>query len=239
MRTTLLLFASMLVIAFSASAQSVEVTFTHFRAPNRVEFDYTVLKPASFDPAKSYEAVFAFPSGDMGQDDIRWAADNYWGEAADRDWLIVIPTIPEQSWHTHPSHHALEAMMEKVKEDYKIVDGTFHLTGHGEGSRAAITYANMSRKYFKTFTVSNPTPWDRWDDRDLKNWPRLNSHMPVRILVGENDSEGMASAERVEKIFREGGLAVTVNVVNDAGKEIESLHGGRMLNEIAKNADSN
>ena len=237
MRKIYLLAIVLIFGVTTACGQSGEdVTFTHFKAPNRVEFDYTVLVPDSFDPGAEYPTIIAFPPGDMNREAVIWSVENIWGATEGREWLIVIPTIPKQSWHTHPSHHALEAFMDRIKDEYKVANNRFHLTGYGEGARAAITYANMSSKYFDSFTVAGPKPWNRWEERDLKRWPNQNAHIAIRILVGELDKEGMASAERVEKIFSEGGVTVSVKVIEGFGEDLDPLLGGGMLTEIAKNA---
>ncbi len=207
-----------------------------YKAPNGVQFEYVVLKPAHYNPKKSYHAVFAFPPNDMDRKAVSWSIENLWHAKEANNLLIIIPTIPKQSWHTHPSHHALEAFMDVMKKNFKVTGDKFHLVGTGTGAQAAITYANMSRKYFHSFTVTNPKPWDRWSDRDLERWCQQNSDLPVNIIVGELDEEGLAAVQRVETIFREGGIKLSKTIMAGENEELQGLRGDALLAEIGKNA---
>ena len=51
-------------------------SFEHFKAPNGVEFDYIVLTPEGYDPAKSYPTLLAFPPADMDREAVTWAVDS-------------------------------------------------------------------------------------------------------------------------------------------------------------------
>lgn len=231
---TLLLLLSFALTGITTAQTHLE--FSHYKAYNKVEFDYTILTPENYDKNKAYPALFAFSSGDQDREAIEWAVKHMWGVEKSQDWLIILPTIPEQSWHTHPSHHALEAFLDQIKKDYNVKDKTFHLAGFGEGSRAAITYANMSNAYFSSLTVANPNPWSHWEDRDLKRWTQRNKHIPVRILVGEKDKTGLEVAQRVEHILGGGGISLDLVVLEGEGEHLNGLQGGRFLAEVEHTA---
>ena len=214
------------------------VKFAHYKAHNNVEFDYTVLIPPDYDKNKAYPALLAFSAGEQDQEAVTWAARHMWEAEQSQDWLIILPTIPEQSWHTHPSHHALESFLDQIKNNYKIKDDTFHLAAFGNGSSAAITYANMSNAYFSSLTLANPDYWKNWEDRDLKRWTQRNKHIPIRILVGEKDESARKVVERVQHIFEGGDIRLNVVIVEGEGSHMKSLQGGRMFDEIAKNIHS-
>ena len=227
------LFTILCLFATVACGQSHDLKFSHYKAHNNVSFDYVVLEPANYDKTKAYPALLAFSGDNQDRQAVSWSAKHMWGTDDKRDWLIILPTIPEQSWHTHPSHHALEAFLDDIKKNYKVKGDAFHLTGFGDGSRAAITYANMSNKYFGSLTVTNPTPWNKWEDRHLKRWAQHNKHIPIRILVGEEDETGRKAAERVADILRPGGIKLNLVVMEGEDKAMKSLQGGAILDEVA------
>ncbi len=226
--------ALMTTIAFGQASE--ELTFTHYKAFNGVEFDYTVLLPESYDADKEYRALFVFAQGEMDRDALRWSTENIFSPDQAADWLIVLPTIPDRGWHTHPSHHALEAFLEQIKKDYNVEGDIFHLTGFGEGAGAAITYSGMSRKYWKSSTIAGPSSWNGWRESSLRNSGRENKHISFRLLVGELDEEGRAAAEKVVRHFENGGTAISVRVFDDLGEDLESVLGSTLMAEIAMNA---
>ncbi|MBN4056201.1 hypothetical protein JYT20_00595 [Rhodothermus sp. AH-315-K08] len=229
------LLAGSLVLTSATSAQ--EVTLTEFKARNGVGFEYAILEPAGFDADEPHAVLFAFPPGDMDRAAVQWSVDNLWGDADARgDWVIVIPTIPRDSWHTHPAHHALDEFLDELKARYNTELLGLHLTGYSSGARAAITYASMSSKYWSSLTVAGPSPWNRWDAASIRRWPTNNKHIPIHILVGEHDAEGLAAVERVEKPFRDGGVSVRTTVVPGYGQGLESMLGGGMLAAISATA---
>lgn len=229
-------FALLFLLTSAAFGQSHGLEFLSYKAPNKVSFEYVVLTPADYDKNRAYPALLAFSGDDQDRNAVSWTARHMWGPDSQRDWIIVLPTIPKQSWHTHPSHHALEAFLDDIKKQFNVKDDTFHLTGFGNGSRAAITYANMSNTYFSSFTVTNPTPWNRWENRDLKRWTQKNKHIPIRILVGEKDEAARKAAQRVEQIFNPGGIHVELVVLPGEGEKMESLQEGKILAEVARTA---
>ena len=153
-----------------SNAQDSDQMFAPYKAFNGVEFEYTILKPTDYDASKSYPALIAFPPGEMDRTAAEWSVENLWGGRETDGWLIIIPTIPEQSWHTHPSHHAMNAFMDQVKKDYKVDGDKFHLTGYASGVRACVTYAGMSSEYFQSLTVAGGEGWEKWDDREVKKF---------------------------------------------------------------------
>jgi len=232
--------ATLTVIQKEAQAQEHNrdeaADFIHLKAHNGVEFDYVVLEPKGFDSNASYATLLAFPPAEMDRQAVEWSIDSLWSPRTE-NWLIVIPTAPRRGWRTHPSHHALNAMLDQVKEHYKVEGGKFHMTGYAaEGSRTAVTYANMSREYFLSLTVASGSGWSRWSDSDLDSWGRNNKHMPVTILVGEFDKDGIKEGQRVTDAFLEDGIDVEMKVVKGFGEGLESMLAGKMIAEIEENA---
>ncbi len=224
------MFALLFLLSSVAVGQTHSLEFLSYKAPNKVSFEYVVLKPAHYDHNKAYPALLAFPGGDQDRKAVNWAASNMWGDETHRDWLIIMPTIPKQSWHTHPSHHALEAFLDELKAIYKIEGEGFHLTGFGDGSRAAITYADM----FSSLTVTNPMPWNRWEDRYLKRWSKQNPEFPLRILVGEKNAAGLKAAKRVVKAMSAGDVNLELIILEGEDEHLESLQDGGILAEVAR-----
>jgi len=231
----LALIAFISVTASHGQASS-EATFEHYKAFNNIEFDYTILMPASYDADQEYPALFVFSDGEMDRESVSRAAEDMFGSSAAAEWLIILPTIPEDSWHTHPAHHALEAFLEQIKDDYNVEGDTFHLTSFGEGSRAGITYASMSSTFWSSFTFTNPRPWENWQDRDIERASDRNKHISYRVVVGENDQEGKALAEKVAELFSKSDAPLTIEVVAGEGTNLRQALTGLLMAEVQKNA---
>ena len=89
---TFLLLLSIALTGITTAQTHLE--FSHYKAYNKVEFDYTVLTPDNYDKNKAYPALFAFSSGDQDREAIEWAVKHMWGVEKSQDWLIILPTIP-------------------------------------------------------------------------------------------------------------------------------------------------
>jgi len=113
-------------------------TYETFRAANGVEIGYRVDLPVDHDPSRTYPALVSFAPGGWGAASNDWALEHVWGASTrDHGWIAVHLLAPSRGWMTHPSHHALEDLLDMVRQEHSIESGRFHLVGLGNGGRPA------------------------------------------------------------------------------------------------------
>ncbi len=198
---------------------------------NGVKLGYKVLLPDDYDAGHTYRALVMFAPG-PGERAADWAQSELLGESDDRrDWIVIYPIGPDRGWFTHPSHHALEDLLKKLKSDYRIEGDLFHLAGYGEGARVATTYSQMSGAYFQSLTVFNAWHWSRWDDKDLKDdW----GGMPVNLVVGAADEYGLPLNEKTARLMKSAGANVTVSVLDGQDHTLPQVRHGAVLRYLER-----
>ena len=199
--------------------------YQEIKAENGLRMRYHVIRPQAFDPETAYRALVAFPPGGWGELSADWAIENLWGETTgDTDWLVVVPVAPDDGWINHPAHHALEDLLDHLREEY-VIDGDFHLTGFETGARPAATYSQMSNKYFRDLVTFSSYAWERWDEDELDDLD-----LPVYLVVGEDDEYGMEMTGRLLEHFDKDEVSMIAISGDDA--RLRSLRGGAMLTKI-------
>ena len=202
--------------------------FVLHRAPNGVSVPYFVQEPAGFDPERSYPALLVFTPGG-GTRTADWAIEEYFGDPAAREgFLTVFVVPPERGWFTHPSHHALEAVLRDVKQRYEIEGRAFHMVGLLTGARAALTYSQMSGNYCASLTVITCSGWDGWDERDFRQWRGT----PLHLIEGEH-APTLARTREVHGVLVGQGLAATLTVVPEGDARISGLRGADLRAALA------
>ncbi len=209
-----------------------EQTYTSFSGRNGVKYSYHLILPEGYDPKKSYPALAVFPPGGGGPAAADWLIESVYGNEPSKHGMIVLTmTTPANGWINHPSHHALEDLLRKIRKDHKIDGDEFHVVGFGWGSRPALTYSDMSGDYFQSITTASGQGWSRWDDGDVKSLGRAK--LPVHLYVGEKDADRRSHAERVKAVLDGIGAPCSLTVTPSDGYHLESLHGGKLLERIA------
>ncbi len=193
-----------------------------------------MILPKDYDKKKTYPALFVFPPG-AGTRGADWLIGNVLGEQAqDLGWIVVVATPPKGGWWTHPTHHALEGLMKKVRKKHSIEDNNYHLAGFGnDGCRAALTYSGMSLKYFKSLSITHASAWSNWSDEEIKQGFREDGY---RLHLFESSKSEYARKQnaRVKKACDDAGIPCSVEVLRDDAGSLPSLHHGSWLVRIAK-----
>lgn len=199
--------------------------YTTFTAPNGVTIPYRVVLPEGHDAAKTYPAFVTFAPGG-GPLSADWAIEHVWGdEPRSRGWIAVHLAAPEQGWMTHPSHHALEDLLDEVLEHHEIEGDTFHLVAFAGGCRPAATYSGMAGKYFKSLTVVGSRAWSRWDDEDISDMRADN----IFLVVGGQDTFGVEQNRRAKALLDKTKHHVTLEVVDGEGMLPRPMFGGGLM----------
>lgn len=208
------------------------------KARNGVEIRYKVVLPKNYDANRTYPALVSFAPGGWGPASCDWSLENLWGDStAESGWIAVHLIAPERGWMTHPSHHALEELLDNIRTEHKIDNNQFHLVGFGNGAQPATTYSGMSGKYFQSLTTVTNRAISRWDDDELKRF----SQRRVFLLVGGLDTDTLELNRKASALMREGGSDVSLTVIDDQGPVPGSLLNGglmRFLDERVRDGKS-
>ncbi|MEP1093730.1 MAG: tetratricopeptide repeat protein [Cyclobacteriaceae bacterium] len=194
--------------------------YAQIKARNGILIKYRLILPDNYDPSKAYPAMLAYPPGDQEEISADWAIEEFWGEEVRaKGWIIVVPVAPERGWINHPAHHALNDLLREVKNSHKIEGGKFHMLGFEAGARPAATFALMSKEYFHSLTTISSYAWERWDEDDLSDF----KVMPVKIIVGDQDSHGLQVAYHVQRAFKKYKVKHDLKIINGEGRDLPSL----------------
>ena len=201
-----------------------EQEYIDFKARNNVELAYKVITPGNYNSDKSYPALVIFAPGD-GRRSADWAIEELIGAGDTQEWIVVYAIAPSRGWFTHPSHHALNDMLNEIRDAYDIEDNKYHLAGFAQGARVATTYSQMSKEYFVSLTTFTAWHWSRWDDEDLAS----GFGMPVRLVVGELDSFGRDMNSHAGELM---GSRAELIIVSSDDHTLASVRNGRLLEYI-------
>jgi tetratricopeptide (TPR) repeat protein len=203
-----------------------EHEYETIKARNGVEFGYKIVLPNDYDTGKTYPALASFAPGGGGTTSCDWALTNLWGEStAEAGWIAVHLLAPERGWMTHPSHHALEELLEDIRKEHKIEDDQFHLVGFGNGARPATTYSGMSGRFFQSLTTVGNRAVARWDDDELERFTQKR----VFFIVGGEDDYTLEILRKAEELMQKGGAEVTLTVLEGEDRLPDSMLDGGLL----------
>ncbi len=194
---------------------------------NGKSFQYHVILPEGFDGKKTYPAAFAFPPG-QGVRSADWMLESlFGGETKNRGWIVIVPVAPKDGWWTHPFHHAMEGLLNRLKRKYKVEGGRFHLVGFASGARPALTYSRMSGKYWQSLSTASTYGWTGWSEDDLVKFARRK--IQVHLFVGAEDEYGVGVARRVHQSLKKHGGEASLSVLPEQDRQLLELHGGAWL----------
>jgi predicted peptidase len=215
-RTSLVLSAALSLLCGSfAAADVIDQTATI----NGMRVEYKVIRPANFDPAKTYPAVLAFPPGDQSMLMVRVGIDyHYQAEAERRGYLVIEPAAPDGVSFVRGGDKIFPAFIEKILADYKIEGGKFNASGQSNGGRAAFKIAADYPQYFLSVTglpgrLENATP------AQLDTLAKLCVHN----FVGENDDAWLGESRAQADALKARGAKMTLHVEKGQGHVVDTV----------------
>jgi len=202
--------------------------FQFKRAPNGVTVPYFVQEPTGYDPERSYPALLVFAPG-SGTRTADWAIEEFFGDPAARaGWIVVHVTQPDRGWNTHPTHHALEDLLKRLKKSYRIEGSAFHFLGVLGGAQPALTYSLMSERYAASMTLVSCPSWASYNESDWRRWRGMGVH----LIEGEHATT-LAATRAAHAKFEEYGVDTHLTVVPDGDSRVESLRGAALRQALA------
>lgn len=194
-------------------------------ARNGVRMPYELILPNDYDPEREYPAVALIGPG-SGPLSASWSLRNLCdGTTREEGCIVLLLVAPERGWYTHPTHHALEDLLKKVQKEHAIQGEAFHLVGFGSGSDPASTYANMSKRYFKSFSIVAGRPFTGDDDEDVLR----HRSVPVTILLGAEDHAALREARAAVQLLQSRESVASLRVLPEDGGALGSVHHGKWL----------
>lgn len=236
LRSVFLVLLAVVITTGCHAQETATYSYETFRAPNNIRIQYAVHLPEGYDATKSYPAVVAFPSDKMGRADADKMTAHLWGTPAARgNWIVVVPLVPGEDWRTHPNHHALEDLLDHIKAEHRVQGGAFHLVGYqAMGTTIASTWSGMSRKYWSSFTAVSGAPYQRWDDREVRNRPKKDGEQLALLMIyGEADQPETSDVAQAKERLSRLNVPFDTEIVDGDGEALAALANGGLLNMIA------
>ncbi len=177
-----------------------------FTARNSVEIEYLVLLPEDYRTGESYPAVVAFSGSKMDRVEAEQMICDLWEVPAHQDgWIVIVPLNPGEDWRTHPHHHALNDLMDEIKDRYSIAENTFHILGLGDdGAGLASTWGGMSREYFSALVAVDGTPFSGWSDENTAEFLEgEGKDLPLVVFASERSEEMDRFLQRMQHLGKE------------------------------------
>lgn len=144
--------------------------------------------------------------------------------------VVHIAPPTDRGWWTHPTHHALEDLLDQVREVHGIAPDGFHFLGVLEGSAPATTYSRMSSKYCKSLTTLCGTSFIDQDASDLRRFRDL----PVHQVSATRNDFLHAQATDAHQRLRALGVQATLHTVEGDPASLPSLRGEELLTHLER-----
>lgn len=174
------------LLAAAAALAAVDASATVLEKSIRVagaDVQYKVVLPDGYDAAKTYPAVLVMGGGPQTMNTVDGALErNFRAEAERRGYIVVAPAAPNGDLFFEDGARIFPEFLNKVRQEYKIDSGKFHVAGPSNGGIAAMHVAAANPDYFLSVTAFPGYLWQPSDKKLL-----ALSKMCVYLYVGEND----------------------------------------------------
>ncbi len=212
-----------------------EPVFQPFKAHNGVAFTFLKLLPENYQADRAYPAMLVFPAMEQHSDKAKWLVKKLFANNHNQDWIIIVVDAPKDrkyGWMNHPAHHALNDLMDQIKEEHSIDQDRFHFLGYEEGSRPAFSFAGMSRSYVQSLSFVGVKDWGEMDERGLKHAEGLA--MPILIFANGTDKGLLAKTKVVEEELKHRKAKIQLLIQQEDTEDLESLQAGGLLTKASK-----
>ncbi|NRB52347.1 MAG: hypothetical protein HRU41_32100 [Saprospiraceae bacterium] len=212
-----------------------EPVFQPFKARNGVAFTYLKLLPENYQADRAYPAMLVFPAMEQHSDKAKWLVKKLFAKSHNQDWIVIVVDAPKDGkygWMNHPAHHALNDLMDKIKEEHSIEQDRFHFLGYEEGSRPAFSFAGMSRSYVQSLSFVGVKDWGNMDERGLKHAEGLQ--MPILVFANGSDESLLAKTRAIAEELKQRKANILLLVKQEDREDLGSLQAGGLLREASK-----
>jgi len=182
---------------------------------------YKVVVPKTFDPAKAYPAILAFPPGGQEMDMVDATLNgNFRAQAEQRGYIVVEPAAPDGKLFFEGGEKIFPAFITKILGDYKIQDNKFNIAGNSNGGLSAFLVASTYPQYFWSVT-GFPGFLDSGSAQQIAALGKMCIHM----FAGELDSGWPEDMQDQAAQLRAKGFNVTFSLEKGQPHVIRTLTG--------------
>lgn len=178
-----------------------------------VHLRYALTLPADHDPGVATPAVLALAPGPQTEQMVDIAHRAYWDAAEQRGWIVVSPVAPEGRLFFDGAENLIPNLLAEISERFAIEGDAFHVAGISNGGIAAFRVAENDPELFCSILAAPGLPGN---EADFERLERLGE-IPVRMVVGENDTRWVDRMRATETRLKELGLAVELSVLRGEG----------------------
>jgi len=191
-----------------------------------VNIDYVMLTPEGFTVGDRAPVVLALPPG--GQDLAgaqNTVARVYEREALRRGWVVVSPAAPGGQLYFEGSEALVPGLISWIKSWVDAQGGAVHLAGVSNGGISAFRIAAENPDDVRSIVVFPGFARSGDDQQALADL----ADVPVRMFVGQNDTDWVLAMVDTEERLVDAGGDVTLEVVPGEGHIIASLWDGQRI----------
>jgi len=183
---------------------------------------YKIALPKTYDPAKTYPAVLAFPPGSQAMDMVMTTLMQNWLPELDkRDYIVVLPAAPNGRPFVGDGAKVFPEFIEQLLREYKIRDNKFHVAGMSNGGRSAFHIAAMYPQYFLSVTGLPGYLPDATPERVA-----VLAKMCLYMHVGQFDADSWIDQMQQQAAdFRAKGYTVHFTIEKNEGHVMRTLAG--------------
>ncbi|HEX5045861.1 MAG TPA: alpha/beta hydrolase-fold protein [Gammaproteobacteria bacterium] len=214
-------FAVVTAAAFAALDVSASTVEKSMRAGG-FDVQYKVILPDGYDAAKAYPAVLVMGGGPQTMNTVDGTLErNFRAEAERRGYIVVAPAAPNGELFFEDGARIFPEFLNKVRQEYKIEGGKFHVAGPSNGGIAAMHVAAANPDHFLSVTAF---PGYLWQPSEKKL--AALSKMCVYLYVGENDEyRWHDEMQREVKFLQQRGTVAKYSEEKGQPHRIETLAG--------------
>ena len=211
--------------ALTPGAQSVgQVTI------DDTPIDYVTVTPDGFEVGDTAPVLLAMPPG--GQDlslTESVTAGVYATEALARGWVVVSPAAPESGLYFEGSEELIPGFLDWMETWVSPEGDRPHLAGISNGGISSFRLVAEQPDAFASVLVF---PGFARGDDDKAALADL-ADIPVRLFVGEQDTNWVSSGQTTFDVLDEAGADVVLEIVPGEGHSIGTLRDGvRVFDEL-------
>ena len=188
--------------------------------------EYLSIVPPDYRRGATYPILVALPPGDQGAGITEnTAVQLYFREARKRGWIVISPIAPDGRLFFDGAERTIPQLLLALADRFVPEGDKYHLVGLSNGGVSAFRLAIAQPGLFQSLLVFPGYPRTGDDFAQLDRLRRI----PVRMIVGQNDTGWVGPMRRADRRLRRLGGNVTLQVEPDEGHILSTVDGRRIF----------
>ena len=220
-RTALILSVLTLIVLAQSGAVRAAMERHSLKLSDGTKVRYRVVTPKGFDPTREYPTVLYFAGGAGDMRTVAGSIRGSWGKGAEESgYLLIAPIVNGRKLFFRGGEAIFPEFLDRMRQDYKITGGKFHLFGISNGGISAMHVAALHPGYF-TSVLTMP---GYLKDATPERYGALKD-MCIALIAGETDTVWAANATRDHAALTDMGRAPFIRIVPGGGHVPSSYRG--------------